>query len=190
MKYEFETPDIRQCDLSSVSDDYTAFLGDRIFTLSSQRQSIRQTYPLLSTNSSLGNDDTRITQSNGSYRGPKEASQLQSPPLPNQIGRISAPAVINPASRLSDNLLKSENSPIQDLPVAYDAPELVMPSINGSRSMPPAVLQQEEPNGSWMNAFDSMGSGGNVYSPVKDLLGGIGPHMDDINEFSDIWDWF
>ncbi|KAL6875984.1 fungal-specific transcription factor domain-containing protein [Trichoderma longibrachiatum] len=188
MKYELEAPAIRQCDLSTVSEEYTALLGERVYTLSSKRY-------LTSRIIGSPNEEIQPSQSSVVHREPNELNSQQPQMSTDQAGQ-GIPLIPTPASTIFDASLKAEDSPITGTAVASNAPGCCVPSA--SRSMqgsclmagPTMELPQDGSNGSWMNAFDSVTSSGTMYSPMKDLLDNISPNLGDINDLSDIWDWF
>ncbi|KAL7928925.1 fungal-specific transcription factor domain-containing protein [Trichoderma chlorosporum] len=196
VKYELKGPDIREGDSSSVSEVSTALLGEKVFTLSSRTNS-RSRAVGLGMRNGLKYDITGLSHSHSLHQ------ELEEPDLPrtylplDQTRQIHMQHFTPPTSETPKAPLKSEDSPITNLTESSTASAcFVVPSIprpapeSSSVIQPTMELHQEEPNGGWMNAFDSMSYTGNVYSPMKDLIGCTSPHMDDSNEFSDIWDWF
>ncbi|PTB61881.1 hypothetical protein BBK36DRAFT_1130788 [Trichoderma citrinoviride] len=188
MKYELEAPHVRQCDLSSVSEEYTTLLGERVFTLSSKRYQRNRSYnPLL-------NEGNQPSQSNSVHGGLREANLQPLSAEHTQQGNM--PLIPTPASTTFDTSLKAEDSPVSGPVAASNAPGSFIASASRpmqghfSTGGPTTNLPQDGPNGSWMNAFDPMTSSGTMYSPMKDLLGNISPPFDDINDLSDLWDWF
>ncbi|QYS99396.1 Zn(2)-C6 fungal-type domain-containing protein [Trichoderma simmonsii] len=195
MKYEMDAPIVRQCDLSSVSGVSTALLGEKIFTLSSKTYFKDRGLKVHKQNG-IQNDSAHLPQSqslNGELKG---ATSLQQRLFLNGTGQRSEQNLYIPTSEARNVLLKTEDSPIQGSSEASSAPTSFVASVptptqgNSLVAEPTIGLHQEQLNGSWMHALGSMNYSGNVYSPVKDLIGGTSPPLDDINEFSDIWDWF
>ncbi|KAL6862090.1 fungal-specific transcription factor domain-containing protein [Trichoderma novae-zelandiae] len=195
MKYELEAPNVRQGDLSSVSEDHTALLGGRIYTLSSKRYLRSRSFKPRLPNDSK-NDGNWLSPPNSGHRELKEANPQQPRLSSDQTGQANMSLIPTPASTTINASLKSEDSPISGPMETSNAPGSFIPSAsrptqgNVLMAGPTMELPQDGPTGSWMNAFDSMTSTGSIYSPMKDLIGSISPHLDDINEFSDIWDWF
>lgn len=192
MKYEMDAPIVRQCDLSSVSGVSTSLLGEKVFTLSSKTY-FKDHGLKLDKQNGPKNDST---QSQSLYGELKGATSLQSRSFLGQTGQRSEQNLYIPTSEARNVSLKTEDSPIRGSSEPSSAPATfgasVPTSTHGSSLMaePTIELPQEQLNASWMHALGSMNYSGNVYSPVKDLIGGMSPPMDDINEFSDIWDWF
>ncbi|KAL6832233.1 fungal-specific transcription factor domain-containing protein [Trichoderma camerunense] len=195
MKYEMDAPIVRQCDLSSVSGVSTALLGEKIFTLSSKTY-FKDRDLKLHTQNGTNNDSAHLPQSQSLCGELKGATSLQQRPFLDETGQRSEQSLYIPTSQARNVLLKTEDSPIQGSSEPSSAPTSFVASVptptQGSSLVaePTIGLHQERLNGSWMHALGSMNYSGNVYSPVKDLIGGTSPPLDDINEFSDIWDWF
>ncbi|KAF3074152.1 stress activator protein [Trichoderma lentiforme] len=195
MKYEMDAPIVRQCDLSSVSGVSTALLGEKIFTLSSKTYLGNHGLKLQKQNGPQ-NDSALLPQSQGLNGELKGATSLQQRLFLDRTGQRSEQNLYIPTSEARNVLLKTEDSPIQRSSEPSSAPTSFVASVptstqgNSLVAEPTIELHQEQLNGSWMHALGSMNYSGNVYSPVKDLIGGTSPPMDDINEFSDIWDWF
>ncbi|KAL7905830.1 fungal-specific transcription factor domain-containing protein [Trichoderma velutinum] len=195
MKYEMDAPVVRQCDLSSVSGVSTALLGEKVFTLSSKTY-LRSRSLKLHKQNGLKNDLPHVPQSQTLYGELKGATSSQPRLLLDETGQRSGQNLYIPTSEARNVLLKTEDSPVGGSSEPSNAPasstSSVPTSMQGSSLLAESTtgLHQEELNGSWMHALGSMNYTGNVYSPVKDLIGGTSPPMGDINEFSDIWDWF
>ncbi|KAL7808394.1 fungal-specific transcription factor domain-containing protein [Trichoderma gracile] len=194
-KYELEAPTIWQCDLSSVSEEYTALLGQRVYTLSSKRYLEGRPYNQRLQKGSP-NEGDQPSRPDGVYRDPDEASMQQQLRSADQMVQGNVPLIPTPASTIFDASLKTESSPNTGPVAASDAPQCCVPSTSGSlqgsclMAGSTMELPQDGPNGSWMNAFNSATSSGAMYSPMKDVLGNIAPNLEDMNDLSDIWDWF
>ncbi|KAH0490206.1 hypothetical protein TgHK011_001686 [Trichoderma gracile] len=195
VKYESEAPTIRQCDLSSVSEEYTALLGHRVYTLSSKRYLESSPYNQRLQKGSPS-EGARPSQPDGVYGDLNEASLQQQLRSADHTGQGNVSLIPTPASTIFDASLKAENSPNTGHVAVSDAPQCCVPStsgpLQGSCLMAESTMElpQDGPNGSWMNAFDSATSSGAMYSPMKDVLGNIAPNLEDMNDLSDIWDWF
>ncbi|UKZ78162.1 hypothetical protein TrVFT333_005897 [Trichoderma virens FT-333] len=195
MRYELEAPNVRQCDLSSVSGASTALLGEKVFTLSSKTY-LRSRSLKVHKQDGVKNNAVHLSYPKSPHHERNESTPLQPDLSFGQIGERNMQNFTTPASQTLYASLKTEDSPIQDPSEPSNAPAYFSSSMPkptpGSSLMSVSTIgaQQEESNGSWMHAFDSMSYTGNIYSPVKDLIGGTSPHIDDINELSDIWDWF
>ncbi|TFB01739.1 Activator of stress protein [Trichoderma ghanense] len=195
MKYELEAPNIRQGDLSSVSKEYTALLGERIFALSSKRYLRSCSFNPHFQNGSP-NKTNHSSQPNILHRDLKEANAQQPQLSPDQTAQGNVPLIPTPASTIITTSPKGEDSPATGLVATSDAPGSFIPSalrpMQGNFLMagPTTELPQDGPNGSWMNAFGSATSSGLMYSPMRDLLGNISPNLDDMNDLSDLWGWF
>lgn len=195
VKYELEAPTIRQCDPSSISEEYTAALGDRIYTLSSKRYlESRTCNPRLQNGSP--NEGDRPSQPDSGYQDLNEASSQQQQHFADKTAKGNVELLPTPASTAFDASLKVEDSPDTGSVTVPNASDCCIPSV--SRPMqgdclmagPTMELPQDGTNGSWMNAFDSTISSGTMHSPLRDLLGNITPNLDDVNDLSDLWDWF
>ncbi|KAL6695329.1 fungal-specific transcription factor domain-containing protein [Trichoderma pleuroticola] len=192
LKYEMDAPIVRQCDLSSVSGVSTALLGEKVFTLSSK--TYLRNHSLKPHKRNGPKNDS--TQSQSLYGELKGANSSQQRLFLDETGQRSEQNLYVPTAEARNVLLKTEDSPIRGYSEPSSAPASLITSVptytQGSSLVaePTIGLHQEQLNGSWMHALGSMNYSGNVYSPVKDLIGGTSPPMDDINEFSDIWDWF
>ncbi|KAL7941936.1 fungal-specific transcription factor domain-containing protein [Trichoderma barbatum] len=195
VKYELEAPNFRHKDPSSVNEETTALLGEKVFTLSSKGY-LRNFSPEVLLQNGLKHDTVRPVRLNNVHRELKDASLLQPHLFSYQSSQGNTPIGTVLSLEALSASPRIENSIIKDSSERSHASWCFIPSAPrptpGSSFLagPTMGLHQEEPRGSWIHAFESTNNTGSVYSAVKDQMGGTSPQMDDINEFSDIWDWF